>query len=163
MKKLLSVLLVALILTSAGAIAQVEPYNWQDQIAVGDKVDWRSILQYYRDDDDTRQLIFVKYIGGSECEVQVYLKDTAQNNAWTKSLVCAGLVGRNGAGLTHEGGGRTPLGVYGISTAFGIKANPGTTMPYIDVTSTIYCCDEDTEYYNTIIDLNDVDHDCHGE
>ena len=81
MKKLLSVLLVALILASAVSFAEVEPYNWQDQIAVGDKVDWRSILQYYRDDDDTRQLIFVKYTGGSECEVQVYLKDTEENNA----------------------------------------------------------------------------------
>lgn len=162
MKRLIVLVLALLVLFSAAA-AEKAPFDWESIVACGDKVDWRAILQYYRDDPDTCQIIFVKYTGGSEAEIQVYLKDPAENNAWTKALVCDGLVGRNGAGFTHEGGGRTPIGVYGVSTAFGIKANPGTTLPYVDVTPTIFCCDEDGEYYNRIIDTAEVAHDCHGE
>ena len=37
----------------------------------------------------------------------------------------------------------TPVGTLRPLTAFGIKANPGTKMPYIDVKPTTYACDED--------------------
>jgi L,D-peptidoglycan transpeptidase YkuD (ErfK/YbiS/YcfS/YnhG family) len=41
------------------------------------------------------------------------------------------------------GDGKTPLGTLRPLSAFGIKPNPGTTMPYIDVTPTTYAFDED--------------------
>ena len=52
-------------------------------------------------------------------------------------------VGKNGLGKTGEGDGKTPLGTLHPLSAFGIKPNPGTTMPYIDVTPTTYAFDED--------------------
>ena len=57
-------------------------------------------------------------------------------------------VGKNGLGKTGEGDGKTPVGTLRPLTAFGIKPNPGTAMPYLDVTPTTFACDEDCEYYN---------------
>jgi L,D-peptidoglycan transpeptidase YkuD (ErfK/YbiS/YcfS/YnhG family) len=72
-------------------------------------------------------------------------------------------IGKNGLGKTGEGDAKTPIGTLHPLTAFGVKPNPGTTMPYIDVTPSIYACDEDCEYYNQIIDTAVVHHQCKGE
>ena len=72
-------------------------------------------------------------------------------------------VGKNGLGKTGEGDAKTPVGTLRPLSAFGIKPNPGTTMPYIDVKPTTYACDDDCEYYNKIIDIEEVDHKCGGE
>ena len=72
-------------------------------------------------------------------------------------------VGKNGLGKTGEGDGKTPLGTLRPLSAFGIKSNPGTTMPYIDVTPTTYACDEYCEFYNKIIDISVTGHECKGE
>ena len=61
------------------------------------------------------------------------------------------------------GDGKTPIGTLRPLSAFGVKPNPGTTMPYIDVKPTTYACDEDCEYYNKIIDTAETQHDCKGE
>ena len=72
-------------------------------------------------------------------------------------------VGKNGLGKTGEGDGKTPIGTLRPLSAFGVKPNPGTTMPYIDVKPTTYACDEDCEYYNKIIDTAETKHECKGE
>ena len=72
-------------------------------------------------------------------------------------------VGKNGLGKTGEGDAKTPVGTLRPLSAFGIKPNPGTTMPYIDVKPTTYACDDDCEYYNKIIDTEEVGHKCGGE
>lgn len=69
----------------------------------------------------------------------------------------------NGLGKTGEGDGKTPIGTLRPLSAFGVKPNPGTTMPYIDVKPTTYACDEDCEYYNKIIDTAETKHECKGE
>ena len=56
-------------------------------------------------------------------------------------------VGKNGLGKTGEGDGKTPVGILHPLSAFGIKPNPGTKMPYIDVKPTTFACDEDEEMY----------------
>ena len=121
-------------------------------------------LERYGNDDDVNQLILVRYIGGSDAEVLMYEKDKPQHNAWTLVLETDAFVGLNGVTEDKkEGDGRTPTGDYAIVGAFGIKANPGTALPYTDVTDTIYACDEDCEYYNRIIDTTETGHDCKGE
>ena len=72
-------------------------------------------------------------------------------------------VGKNGLGKTGEGDAKTPIGILRPLSAFGIKPNPGTTMPYIDVKPTTYACDDNCEYYNQIIDTAAVHHKCGGE
>jgi len=73
-------------------------------------------------------------------------------------------VGKNGIGKTREGDSKTPTGILHVVKAFGVKAKPeGCKFDYIDVTPTIYACDDDCEWYNQIIDLSKVKHDCKGE
>ena len=61
-------------------------------------------------------------------------------------------VGKMGVGKMREGDARTPLGYLGILSAFGIQPNPGTQIPYIDVTPTMVGVDCEGEYYNQIVD-----------
>jgi L,D-peptidoglycan transpeptidase YkuD (ErfK/YbiS/YcfS/YnhG family) len=42
-------------------------------------------------------------------------------------------VGVNGVRPTHEGLGRTPVGVFTLTEAFGNRANNGTRLPYVRV------------------------------
>lgn len=71
-------------------------------------------------------------------------------------------IGRNGMGKTREGDGKTPVGTFGIITAFGLKENPGTPLPYLDITPDTWCCG-DEHFYNRIIDIKQHPHDCKGE
>ena len=43
-------------------------------------------------------------------------------------------IGKNGIGKTGEGDAKTPTGTLRPLSAFGIKPNPGTKMPYTDIT-----------------------------
>ena len=72
-------------------------------------------------------------------------------------------VGKSGVGKTREGDAMTPVGTMHVRGAFGVKPNPGTSMPYTVVTTSTYACDEDCQYYNQIIDTAAVHHACKGE
>ena len=82
---------------------------------------------------------------------------------WTLAVEDSSEKGKNGIGKTGEGDAKTPIGTLRVLSAFGVKPNPGTTMPYIDVTSSTYACDDSCEYYNQIIDTAAVHHQCGGE
>ncbi|MBQ7209477.1 MAG: L,D-transpeptidase family protein [Paludibacteraceae bacterium] len=72
-------------------------------------------------------------------------------------------IGQNGVGKTREGDKKTPLGEMRVLEAFGILPNPGTSIPYIDVTPSVFCCD-DSNYYNQIIDTAAMHYpSCTGE
>lgn len=120
---------------------------------------WSGILSKYRNDSRVQQLVFVQALKGSQARVIVYQKDESEHNAWTSVLDCDGFIGWNGLGKQKEGDGKTPTGDFGITTAFGIKKNPGTKMPYLDVTESMYCCGE-KEFYNKIIDNATMKHKC---
>ncbi len=72
-------------------------------------------------------------------------------------------IGKNGLGKTGEGDSKTPIGTMHVLSAFGIKENPGTTIPYTRVTPTVFACDDSCQYYNQIIDTAVVHHQCKGE
>lgn len=72
-------------------------------------------------------------------------------------------IGQNGLGKQREGDRRTPIGIIHVKGAFGILPNPGTSIPYTDVTTSIFAC-SDKEYYNQVIDTAVVHHlNCSGE
>ncbi len=102
------------------------------------------------------QLLEVYDVHGSEGTARLTVDG---NVLFTTSVY----VGKNGLGKTGEGDSKTPVGTLHVLSAFGIKANPGTTMPYIDVTPTVFACDDNCEYYNQIIDTAVVHHQCKGE
>lgn len=125
---------------------------------------WREILQGYRDDPAVKNIMLVRYTGGCSAKVYFYEKVVSENNAW--SLVFEeddAYVGKNGIGKTREGDAKTPSADLGVLYAFGIRNNPGTALKYIDVTPTNFACDEELEYYNTIVDTAETGHDCKGE
>ena len=120
---------------------------------------WEALLEKYRSDDAVGELVFVRYQGGSTAQVQLYIK---KETGWEEALHCRGYVGYNGIDKQKEGDKRTPTGDFGILTAFGIKSNPGTVLPYIKVTSDLYCC-ADEEFYNKIVSKKEMHHKCTGE
>lgn len=76
---------------------------------------------------------------------------------WKQQLSCEAIVGKNGIGKSVEGDKKTPRGTYDLTSAFGIKANPGTALPYTQVTKNHYwCCDVRSPYYNRLVDISNV-------
>ena len=75
-----------------------------------------------------------------------YGKHWKQIAKWSARLGYGGLVSG-----THrvQGTGTTPAGSYAITTAFGIRANPGTTLPYTRVDDDQWWVEDRTSaYYN---------------
>ena len=120
----------------------------------------KSKCKEYIENKAVNSLIFVKYMGGSEAQVSLYKK---QNDFFLKTNTFHAYIGKNGIGKEKEGDSKTPIGDFGIIQAFGIKANPGTTIEYLNINKNHYCCDEDCQYYNKIIDAEAVNHKCKGE
>ena len=149
MRKRMVILTLCLLCVLAGCSAKPQgPESWR-AISTGK----------YRDDASVRQVITVKAFSQNEARITMYEKSSENGkNVWTETLSCDGYIGKNGLGKTKEGDYKTPLGDFGIVTAFGIKENPGTSLPYIDVTEDIYaCCD--AEYYNQIINMKEHPHE----
>ncbi|MQY21134.1 L,D-transpeptidase family protein [Nocardia macrotermitis] len=70
---------------------------------------------------------------------------------WTSALAPVQVrVGTQGVGQTREGMNRTPLGTFGLPSAFGRQANPGTRMPYRQIgASDWWVSDTNSAQYNT--------------
>lgn len=161
MKKLFFAIMALAAIAFAGCCGkagQTKPehpsFSWSD-----------STTAKYRYDKNVNQLVLVQYTGGHDAIVRMFVKSYQDTMpVWTEKLVCAGYVGRDG--LVVEPPHRnyqTPTGDYGMITAFGIKPNPGTSLPYIDVTEYTYSCDMDCPFFNMIIDYREHPEACVGE
>ena len=125
-------------------------------------VDYDPLVKY-QDVDSVNQIISVRYTAGTSADVSMYVKTQESGmTAWDEVLSCEAFIGRNGMGKVRAGDKRTPLGDYGMITAFGIKPNPGTKLPYVDVDNDTYCCGDRTAY-NRIINIKHMPHKCRGE
>ena len=120
---------------------------------------WSQLLDQYRDDAKTNQLVFVRYTGGSSAKVQMYTKSGKQ---WKCIVDCGGYVGSNGIGKTKEGDRKTPTGTFNLTQAFGIKDDPGAGTSYVKVNQYLYWCG-DQPYYNQLVDIREHPHSCRGE
>jgi hypothetical protein len=73
-------------------------------------------------------------------------------------LSSPGFIGLKGLGKTREGDGRTPTGVFHLTTPFGILDDPGANMEYTKVTKYHYWCGEsNSKYYNQLVDERTAD------
>ncbi len=124
---------------------------------------WKEVLKKYREDASVNFVLAVRYLEDSEAEVTLYEKFPKEGNAWSVRFTCEAYVGREGIGKTREGDMKSPEGDFAVTAGFGIRANPGAKIPYIQVTPTVYACDEEGPYYNQIIDTKKVQHTCKGE
>ncbi|MDO4510911.1 MAG: L,D-transpeptidase family protein [Bacteroidales bacterium] len=121
---------------------------------------WGEILDRYAADTTTRQIVLVKCTEGCNAEVEFYIKDDQQQ--WVLERADTAHIGRYGLGKKRQGDKKTPEGDFGIRQAFGIKPNPGTVIPWVDVTPDIWACG-DRHYYNQIINVKEKPHRCRGE
>jgi len=122
---------------------------------------WNDVLAKYSKDTTLSSIILVKYTEGSNAELSYYIR---KDGDWQFEDSCSAFVGKNGIGKVKEGDAMTPIGDFNVLGAFGILPNPGTEIPYIDVKSSTFACDDnDSEYYNQIIDTVETGHRCKGE
>ena len=122
---------------------------------------WRSILAQYAPDESVRELLLVQCKGGSNATVKYYAK--VSDGSWKLQLKTPAFIGKNGLGKTREGDAMTPEGDFGVLTAFGILPDPGTALPWLQVTESVFACDEEGPWYNRIVDTAAVHHPCQGE
>ena len=123
------------------------------------KTNWTQIMDSYLPGDSVAQLLLVKHTDGSNAIAEFYVKE---DGAWQLIEEGPVFIGKNGLGKKKEGDMKTPVGEFSAFTAFGILPDPGTGLPYILATPSIYGCD-DSCYYNQMIDTAVVHHECHGE
>lgn len=84
---------------------------------------------------------------GSNAKVHLFEKS---NGVWKVVLTANGRVGYNGVGNSYEGSGMTPKGSYQLSMTFGKGANPGTKLPYRQITDNSYWISNTSDpQYNT--------------
>ncbi len=70
---------------------------------------------------------------------------------WTEILRTEGYAGYGGIAKEKEGDGRTPTGVYGLSTAFGTEPDPGAVLPYTQVDESYWWVgDYESRYFNRL-------------
>lgn len=164
---MLPILILSLIILGCGCESQ--PSEQPDKAAdesINTEANqyWREIVQSYRADDKVNQLLLVRYTGGCSAKALFYTKDKKHNDAWILQFEeDDARVGKYGINKEGEGDAKTPTADLGVGDAFGILSNPGTKLPYIDITENSYACDEDCEYYNQIVDTAATGHECTGE
>lgn len=100
---------------------------------------------------DTDSLIMVVGNGGEKVNVSYHTKGA--DGRWTEVFHTPGVYGKNGAtDNKKEGDGKTPLGTYQFTMAFGLKDDPGSVLPYHKITSNDYWVDDsDSRYYNQLV------------
>ena len=127
----------------------------------GQDFDVREELFKLRNDETVKQVLFIRCEEGSKAHAQYLVKNTTEdgNTAWKIARECEAYIGLNGPGKTKEGDNKTPLGVYGVKGAFGIKSNPGTKLVFTKITPDTYVCGCE-KYYNRIIDAKVTGHKC---
>lgn len=120
-------------------IAKLEVAKYTDQmIIVAVSEDGANLCLYERDDSTGQK----------------------EENKWKLVLETEALIGKNGFGKTKEGDGKTPVGVFRFTKAFGILENPGANMEYTQVNENHYWVDDaSSKYYNQFISTNDVEPD----
>lgn len=118
------------------------------------------IPEIYLDNTDVDRILIVRHKDGANAQALFYIRT---GDEWKLYVDCPALIGKNGIGKTREGDNKTPKGDFAVTGAFGIRPNPGTELPYTDITPGIFACDEDCQYYNMIIDTALVHHRCKGE
>ena len=106
----------------------------------------------------TDQIVLVEYKKGSSATLSVHEK---LGGVWTQLFETSAYVGKNGIGKTKEGDKKTPVGTYNLTTPFGIKADPGSILPYTQVTKYHYWCGaSSSEYYNQFVDSRVTGREC---
>ena len=159
MKKILCVLMSCLVLMGllcSAAMAEESPDGLHASIQhVTDSPDWVAALPAAQEAD---QLFVVAAMSMDRTTAFISMHQKDENGVWKQILSTPGFVGKNGLCLDAdhvEGCGQTPVGVYHFNKAFGIAADPGCALPYIQVDDDIYWSGDPDYHYNEMMNIND--------
>ena len=151
---LIGIMTVVWLALMANIIWQGTDGEWQVEDA--DKIGQLEVAKY------TNQIIVVSVSDEGDAQLYFYENmsqegDTNDSDQWELILETEANVGKNGLGKTREGDGKTPIGVFRFTKAFGILKNPGAKMEYTQVNENHYWVDDGaSKYYNQFISVNQV-------
>lgn len=137
----------------AKKIGQLEVAKYTDQIIVVAVSDEEARLCFYeRVLEKDNNLQNVLNVSKGEAE--------SIKERWTLVLETEALIGENGLGKTKEGDGKTPIGVFRFTNAFGVLQDPGTKMDYVQVNENHYWVDDGgSKYYNQFVSADEMEQD----
>lgn len=104
------------------------------------------------------QLIVVAASGMNSSDCVVSMHERNSDGDWVQIFSVSGYVGVDGLIYDedrYEGCGRTPIGTYKFTKAFGIAPDPGCAIPYIELTDDLYWSGDYNEHYNQMVSIND--------
>ena len=104
------------------------------------------------------QLIVVAASGMNSSDAIVSMHERNSDGNWVQVFSVTGYVGVDGLIYDedrYEGCGRTPIGTYKFTKAFGIAPDPGCAIPYIELTDDLYWSGDYNEHYNQMVSIND--------
>ena len=157
MKRLLLIVLATLVtLTAAPAMAESPDGLYASALQADDSPAWVASLHAAQ---DAEQLLVVAGIGMDKTTAFISMHQRDADGNWKQILSTPGFVGKNGlcADEDHkEGCAQTPAGTYHFNKAFGIAADPGCEMPYIQVDENTYWSGDPDRQYNQMVDIRDV-------
>ena len=159
MKKILCVLMSCLVLMGllcSAAMAEESPDGLHASIQhVTDSPDWVAALPAAQEAD---QLFVVAAMSMDRTTAFISMHQKDESGVWKQILSTPGFVGKNGLCLDAdhaEGCGQTPIGVYRFNKAFGIAADPGCALPYIQVDDDTYWSGDPNYHYNEMMNITD--------
>ena len=169
MKKWMALFLILLLTIGMNPAAAEEtiPYSSEalsDQVEglhvniqhVTDSPEWVTSLPVAQEAD---QQFIVAAMGIDKTTAYITMHQKDDSGAWKQILSTPGFVGRNGLCFDAdraEGCGQTPIGVYHFNKAFGIAADPGCAIPYIQADDNTYWSGDPERQYNEMVDIRDV-------
>ena len=127
-------------------------------LQVTESPEWVTALPQAMDENVT-QLLIVAGMDMDLTTATVSMHERTEDGSWVRILSSPGFVGRNGLCLDEDrvaGCGKTPVGVYHFNKAFGIAADPGCTIPYIQADDNTYWSGDYERNYNEMVDIRDV-------
>ena len=133
-----------------------------------DSPDWVKNLPAAQD-ESVKQLVIVGAMGMDLTTATISMHERAEDGSWKQIMTTPGYVGRTGVIADAErkaGTGKTPMGNYRFTQAFGIAPDPGCAMPYVQVNDDHYWSGDYTYKPNTLVALSehpdlDTDHSEH--
>ena len=154
MKKWISFLGALMLLVCCGAAAAEDGLRATRQ-ETEDSPEWVARIPAAQ---DATQLFVVAGIGMDQTTATISMHEKDESGVWKQILSTPGFVGKNGlcADADHkEGCGQTPIGVYHFNKAFGIAADPGCAIPYLQADDQIYWSGDPDYHYNEMVNIRD--------
>ena len=154
MKQLISVAMILYLMLSLTAYAEQGAALPTPREIIGltaeASPEWAAALA---EKQNARQLFVVAVHEGSTAWVSMHEKD--ESGIWKMIMSTPGFIGKNGLGKTREGDGMSPAGVFSFNRAFGIAADPGCAIPYVQVDENSYWSGDTREgmRYNELVSL----------